>query len=154
MQGPSKCEVCAWDTVWGSRISVTEWLPRFTRKYPHAMDVSRKIGAFFLYPGVSHLSRRQSHVCIPLCQHVIRGAGQPASLHPERRVTGLRPLLTWEGGAPVNMKELCLPLAGGLSVSELIRTDPNNSSNVDEPSMRLGADTWRNMVGGGPFSGL
>ena len=27
MQGPSKCEVCAHDTVWASRISVTEWLP-------------------------------------------------------------------------------------------------------------------------------
>ena len=68
-------------------------------------------------------------------------AGQPASLHPERRVTGLRPLPTWEAGAHVNLKELYVPLAGGLSVSELIRTDPNNSSNVDEPSMRLGAET-------------
>ena len=81
-------------------------------------------------------------------------AGQPASLLPERWVTSLRPLPTWEAGAPVNMKELYLPLAGGLSVSELIRTDPNNSSNADEPSMRLGAETWRNMVGGRPFSGL
>ena len=41
----------------------------------------------------------------------------------------------------MNVKELYLPLAGGLSVSELIRTDPNNSSNVDEPSMGLGAET-------------
>ena len=73
-------------------------------------------------------------------------AGQPTSLHPERWVIGLRALclltlLTWEAGAPVNMKELYLRLAGGLSVSERIRTDPNNSTNVDEPVMRLGAET-------------
>ena len=50
-------------------------------------------------------------------------------------------LLTWEAGAPVNMKELYLRLAGGLSVSERIRTDRNNPTNVDEPVMRLGAET-------------
>ena len=111
-----------------------------------------QIRALFTYPGAtSHHGAPKSalHSANPSSC-----AGQPASLHPERWVTGLRPLPTWEAGAPVNMKELYLPLAGGLSVSELIRTDPNNSSNVDEPSMRLGADTWRNMVGGGPFSGL
>ena len=73
-------------------------------------------------------------------------AGQPTSLHPESWVTGLRVLcllavLTWEAGAPVNMKELYLRLAGGLSVSERIRIDPNNSTYVDEPVMRMGAET-------------
>ena len=52
------------------------------------------------------------------------------------------------------MRELYLRLTGGLSVSELIRSRPKNSSNVDEPEMRLGAETWRNMVGGGTVSGL
>ena len=52
------------------------------------------------------------------------------------------------------MKELYLRLTGGLSVSELIRNRPKNSSNVDERAMRLGAETWRNMVGGGTVSGL
>ena len=45
-------------------------------------------------------------------------------------------------------------LTGGPSVSELIRNRPTISSNVDECVMRLAAETWRNMVGGGTFSGL
>ncbi|KAI4543399.1 hypothetical protein MG293_006193 [Ovis ammon polii] len=49
-----------------------------------------------------------------------------------------------ESWAAVNMKELYLRLTGGLSVSELIRHRPTNSSNVDEPPMRLGAETRRN----------
>ena len=65
----------------------------------------------------------------------------------------LAPSLTWETGAPVNVNKLYLHLAGGLSVSELIDR-PNNSSNVDERVMRLGADSWRNMVGEGTISGL
>ena len=56
--------------------------------------------------------------------------------------------------AAVNMKELYLHLTSGSSVSELIRSRPKNSSNVDEPAMRLGAETWRNTVGGGTVSGL
>ena len=53
----------------------------------------------------------------------------------------------------MNVNKLYLHLAGGLSVSELIDR-PNNSSNVDERVMRLGADSWRNMVGEGTISGL
>ena len=83
------------------------------------MDVSRKIRAFFLYPGVSHLSRHPSHVRTPLCPHVIRDAGQPASLLKESWVTGLRwfSLLlpdssTREACAQVDMKELSLHVTG------------------------------------------
>ena len=61
---------------------------------------------------------------------------------------------TPESWAAVNMKELYLRLTGGLSVSELLRHRPKNSSNVDEPPMRLGADTWRNRVGRGTGSEL
>ena len=45
---------------------------------------------FSFTPGVSHLSSHPSPVCTPLCQHVIRGAGQPAFLLKESWVTGLR----------------------------------------------------------------
>ena len=61
---------------------------------------------------------------------------------------------TGETWAAVNMKELYPRLTGGPSVSELIRKRPKNSSKVDEPAMRLGAETWRNTVSGGMGSGL
>ena len=54
----------------------------------------------------------------------------------------------------MNLKELYQPVAGGPTVSELIKNRPNNSSNVDELVIRLGSDNWRNRVGGGTFSGL
>ena len=35
-----------------------------------------------------------------------------------------------------------------------LEIDETDFSNVDEPAMSLGAETWRNMVGGGTISGL
>ena len=55
-----------------------------------------QIRALFTYPGAtSHHGAPKSalHSANPSSC-----AGQPASLHPERRVTGLRSLPTWEGG--------------------------------------------------------
>ena len=112
----------------------------------------------FSSPWHLHLPPRPSCISIPLCQNVIL-CWAPNSLHPERWVTGLRglcllPLPNTESRAALNMKELYLRLTGGPSVSELVRNRPKNSSNVDEPEMRLGAETWRNMVGGRTVSGL
>ena len=151
----TRCVMCnniQFGALW-YELLLNEWQPRITRRYSHEKNVSNKKEHFSLtlVCATTHHGAPKSAL---LSANPSSCAGQPASLHPERWVTGLRPLMGRWGGAPLNMKELYLPLAGGLSVSELIRTDPNNSSNVDEPSMRLGADTWRNMVGGGPFSGL
>ena len=132
-------------------LLLNEWQPRITRRYSHEKNVSNKKEHFSL-TLVPHLTMvlLSLHYILPIRRPVL-GNQLLSTQKGGSQAWGL----SWEGGgAPVNMKELYLPLAGGLSVSELIRTDPNNSSNVDEPSMRLGADTWRNMVGGGPFSGL
>ena len=40
-----------------------------------------------------------------------------------------------------------------LSVTQL-EIDQTDFSNVDEPAMSLGIESWRNMVGGGTISGL
>ena len=64
------------------------------------------------------------------------------------------PAPTWEAGPPGNMK-ICTHvwLANRLSVTRL-EIDQTAFSNVDEPALSLGAETWRNMVGGGTISGL
>ena len=138
------CKTIHFGALW-YELLFSEWQPRITRRYSCEKNVSNKKEHFSLML-----------VCAPSCHFAPKSAslfantsscaGQPTSLYPERWVTGLRALclltlLTWEAGAPVNMKELYLRLAGGLSVSERIRTDPNNSTYVDEPVMRLGAET-------------
>ena len=112
----------------------------------------------FSLPWRLHLPPRPSCICTPSCQNVILCLA-PSLSPPRGWVTGMRGLCllpppTRESRAAVNMKELYLHLTGGSSVSELIRSRPKNSSNVDEPAMRLGAETWRNTVGGGTVSGL
>ena len=138
------CKTIHFGALW-YELLFSEWQPSITRRYSREKNVSDKKERFSLML-----------VCAPSCHFAPKSAslfantsscaGQPTSLHPESWVTGLRVLclltvLTWEAGAPVNMKELYLRLAGGLSVSERIRTDPNNSTYVDEPVMRLGAET-------------
>ena len=111
----------------------------------------------FSLPWRLHLPPRPSCICTPLCQNVILCLA-PSLSPPRGWVTGMRGLCllpppTRESRAAVNMKELYLRLTGGSSVSELIRSRSKNSSNVDEPAMRLGAETWRNMAGGKTLSG-
>ena len=100
----------------------------FTRKYSHAVFVSRKIGAFFLCSGVSHLPRHPSmsgFLCanvssMVLCSQLLSskqggpqawGGSSCCSPTPQ----------TPEAHAQVNRTALSLHLTGTPSVGELIR---------------------------------
>ena len=111
----------------------------------------------FRLPWHLHLPPRSSYISTPFWLNVIL-CWAPNSLHPERWVTGLRGLCLLPfpnmGITGCCEHEGAVPAFDWWTVSELIRNKPNNSSNIDKPGMKLSAETWRNMVGGGTVSGL
>ena len=126
-----------------------------------------------MYSREKNVSNKKEHfslmlVCAPSCHFAPKSASlfantsscarQPTSLYPERWVTGLRGLCLLpfpNMGIPGCCEhEGAVPAFDWWTVSELLRNRPNNSSNIDKPGMRLSAEIWRNMVGGGTVSGL
>ena len=111
------CKKIHFGALW-YELLFSEWQPSITRMYSREKNVSDKKERFSLMlvcAPSSHFAPKSASLFANTSPY----AGQPTSLHPESWVTGLRVLcllavLTWEAGAPVNMKELYLRLLGGL----------------------------------------